>query len=264
MAKTQKELAFLRDLFINDSWTKRFTGLIDKHFKFEDEENLLYLNAGTGAHALELSERIGKKTDIFATCENEDILHIAHDKAAAVRSTVDFSMIRFEDGAFDAVIADASFARAAQLIELLDEALRVAKNGANIGVLLVSAGSFGEIFSLLWEVLFNEDLGEHGHAAEAMVTALPTVTGVEELAEKAGLVNIQIHTASEIFEYENGKEFIESPLVDDFLLPAWLETLNENEGERVRRNLGQLIDSEDGNLTFRFSVKAMLLTGEKA
>ena len=105
MAKTEKELAFLRDLYINDGWTKRFTGLIDKHFKFEDEENLLYLNAGTGSHAFELSERIGEKTDIFATCEDEEILHIARDKAAAVKSGVDFSMIRFEDEAFDAVIA---------------------------------------------------------------------------------------------------------------------------------------------------------------
>src|SRR5262245_3376631 len=137
MAKTQKELAFLRDLYINDGWTKRFTGLIDKHFKFEDEENLLYLNAGTGNHAFELSERVGEKTDIFATCEDEDILHIARDKAAAVKSTVDFSMIRFEDESFDSVIADASFVRPGDLTELVDEALRVAKSGASVGVLLV-------------------------------------------------------------------------------------------------------------------------------
>ncbi|MEP6789593.1 MAG: class I SAM-dependent methyltransferase, partial [Acidobacteriota bacterium] len=106
MEKTQKELAFLRDLYIQDEWTKRFTDLVDKHMDLSDSENLLYINAGTGGHALAVNERFGEKTDIFATCEDEDILAIARDKGAAISSDVDFSTIRFEDDAFDAVLAD--------------------------------------------------------------------------------------------------------------------------------------------------------------
>jgi ubiquinone/menaquinone biosynthesis C-methylase UbiE len=108
MAKTQKELAFLRDLYIQDDWTKRFTDLVDKHMDLRDSENMLYINAGTGGHALAIHERFGEKTDIFASCENEDMLTIAKDKGAATRSPVDFSTIRFEDDAFDAVLADAT------------------------------------------------------------------------------------------------------------------------------------------------------------
>lgn len=264
MAKTQKELAFLRDLYINESWTKRFTDLIDKHFSFANTENLLYINAGTGYHAFALQEKIGKKTNIFATCENEDILVIAREKAAAINSNVDFSTIRFDDDAFDAVLADASFVKPSEFPDFMDEAIRVTKSGSKIGILVVTSGSFGEIFSLLWEVLFNEDLGEHGAVAEKIIAELPTVSRVEEIAERAGLVNVKTHTATEVFEYENGKEFVESPLVIDFLLPAWLETLDEKEKERVIEKLAQLIDTEDGNLSFRFSVKATLLVGEKA
>ena len=69
--------------------------------------------------------------------------------------------------------------------------------------------------------------------------------------------------ATELFEYENGTEFIESPLVADFLMPVWLETLGENEKERVVKQLAQLIDAEEAPLPFMFSVKATLLTGEK-
>ena len=47
MAKTQKELAFLRDLYIQDEWTRRFTDLVDKHMDLRDSENMLYINAGT-------------------------------------------------------------------------------------------------------------------------------------------------------------------------------------------------------------------------
>src|SRR6185503_14607864 len=135
---------------------------------------------------------------------DEEILLIARDKAAALKSEVDFSMIRFEDDSFDSVIADASFIRPQDYESLLDDSVRVAKTGARIGVLSVTSGSFGEIFSLLWEVLFNEDLGEHGHAAENLITELPSVSGIEQVAKRAGLVNVKTHVANEIFEYENG------------------------------------------------------------
>jgi ubiquinone/menaquinone biosynthesis C-methylase UbiE len=263
MAKTQKELAFLRELYIDEEWTRRFTDLIDQHFKFADIDNLLYMNASTGSHAFELGEKLDDKVDIFATAENEDMLNIARDKAAALKSGVDFSMIRFEEDSFDAVLADASFARSRDYEELVDETVRTAKSGANIGILSVTAGSFGEIFSLLWEVLFNEDLGEHGHVAEEMITELPTVTQVEQIAKAAGLENVKTHTANEVFEFENGTEFVNSSLVADFLLPEWLSSLSDEEKERVTSKLAQLIDAEDGSLSFRFSVKATLMTGEK-
>lgn len=264
MAKTQKELAFLRDLYIGADWTRRFTDLIDKNFDLSDSENVLYINAGTGEHAFSLRERLDEKVGIFATCEDEDILHIARDKAAVTKSDVDFSMIRFEDDAFDSVIADASFTRPADYEELVDEAVRVAKSGANVGILSVTAGSFGEIFSLLWEVLFNEDIGEHGQAVEEMISELPTASTIKDIARRAGLENVETHLANEVFEYDDGAAFVSSPLVSDFLLPVWLKTLDEEDRERATDKLSKLIDSEDGNMSFRFSVKATLLTGEKA
>jgi hypothetical protein len=263
MAKTEKELAFLRDLYINDEWTRRFTELVDKHLKFSNEENFLYLNASTGNHCFEIREKLNKKTAVFATCENEEILHIARDKALAVKSDVDFSTIRFEDDSFDYVLTDASFVRPGELAELVGESERVAKSGGKVAVVFPAAGSFGEIFSLLWEVLFNEDLGQHGAVTEQMIIDLPTVSRSEEIAEAAGLVKIETHTSKEVFEYDNGDAFIASPLVADFLLPAWLESLDEKETERVTEKLAQLIDVEEGNLSFRFSVKVTLLIGEK-
>jgi ubiquinone/menaquinone biosynthesis C-methylase UbiE len=263
MAKSQKELAFLRDLYIQEDWTKRFTHLVDKHMDLRDSENMLYINAGTGGHALAIHERFGQKTDIFASCENEDILAIARDKGAAIQSTVDFSTIRFEDDAFDAVLADATFVKPADYAAFIDNTVRVARTGGDIAVFLPSAGSFGEIFSLLWEALFNEEMTEHGPAVEELIAELPPVWRIEEMGERAGLVNINTQMSTEIFDYETSSEFLSSPLVADFLLPVWLETLDENEKERVTNALAQLIDSEDGSISFRFSVKATLLTGEK-
>ena len=263
MAKSQTELAFLRDLAVDGEWTQRFVDLVDKHLDLTDSDNLLYINAGTGGHALAIYEKFGDKTSIFATCENEDILNIARDKAAALKSEVDFSTINFEDDSFDAVLADASLVRFADVEEFIDRVVRFARNIGDVAVFLPTAGSFGEVVSLLWEVLFNEGLGEHGAAAEKLINDLPTVSRLEEFAKRAGLVNIKTDTAIEVFEYENGAEFISSPLVADFLLPLWTEMLDENEKEQIPEKLAQLIDAEDAGLSFRFSIKATLLTGEK-
>jgi ubiquinone/menaquinone biosynthesis C-methylase UbiE len=263
MTKTQKELAFLRDLYIDNEWTLRFTDLVDKHIGFAKEEKLLYINAGTGNHALALSKKLGRDAEFFATAENKDVLTIARDKAAAVRAKIDFSMNRFDDEAFSGVIADASFVRPADLPEFVAEAARVVETGGKVAFFTATAGSFGEIFSLLWEVCFNEDLGEHGALSEQLITELPTVWQIEEMAGKAGLENVETHTQNEFFDYQNGTEFIESPLVADFLLPVWLKTLSKREQTKAVKQLAKLIDAEDKDLTFRFSVKATLVIGEK-
>ncbi|MEO6334184.1 MAG: class I SAM-dependent methyltransferase [Pyrinomonadaceae bacterium] len=264
MIKTERELAFLRDLVFNESWTKRFTDLLDKRAAPKNAKNLLYLNAGTGDHCIAIREKTFEKTAIFANCENDELLKIATAKGLAIKSEVDFSMIEFEEDSFDAVIADGSFTAPGQIEKLIRKAARAARSGGSVTTVLPSAGSFGEIFSLLWEVLFNEDLGEHGAAVEAMVAEIPTLSRIEEIAGDAGLVNIKTESATELFEYENGKDFVASPLIADFLMSRWVEYLTEKEKERVTEKLAQLIDSEDGSLSFRFSVKATLLIGEKS
>jgi len=263
MTKTQKELAFLRDLYIDGEWTLRFTDLVDKHIGFAKEEKLLYINAGTGNHALALSKKLGKDAEFFATAEDKNVLTIARDKAVAVRANIDFSMKRFDDESFSAVIADASFVRPGELQNFVTEAARVTEAGGKVAFFTVSSGSFGEIFSLLWEVCFNEDLGEHGALGEQLILELPTVSRIEEISKNAGLENVETHTQNEIFEYKNGAEFVAAPLVADFLLPVWLQTLNKREQTKAIKQLAKLIDAEDQDLTFRFTVKATLAIGEK-
>ena len=263
MAKTERELAFVRDLDINETWTKRFTDLLDKHVGFKKADKILYMNAGTGDHCIAVREKVNDKIEMFATCENDELLKIARDKSAAVRANVDFSDADLDDGSFDAVIADASFTRAELIEELITDAVRVASPGGEVAIVLPSAGSFGEVFSLLWEVFFSEELGDETNAAETLIAQIPSISRIEEIASNAGLTDVKSETTKEVFEYENGAEFVASPLVADFLLPVWFESLDEAQAERATQKLSQLIDDEDGSLTFRFTVKATLVIGKK-
>lgn len=263
MAKTERELAFVRDLDINETWTKRFTDLLDKHVGFKKAEKILYINADTGDHCIAVREKVNDKTEMFATCENDELLKIARDKSAAMRANIDFPNGDLDDDSFDAVIADASFTRPISVEALITDAVRVARPGSEVAVVLPSAGSFGEVFSLLWEVFFSEELGDDTNAAETLIAQIPSISRIEEIASNAGLIDVKTETTKEVFEYENGAEFVGSPLVADFLLPVWFETLDEDQSERATRKISQLIDDEDGSLTFRFTVKATLVSGKK-
>jgi hypothetical protein len=264
MEKTEKELAFIHDLYVTPDWTQRFAELVDKNVELEKAENLAYLNAGTGDHCFAIREKLDERIAIFGACENEDLLLIARDKAIALRSDVDFSTLRYDDDSFDAVIADASLIPPAHVYEFFDHAIDIARTGASVTLYLPSAGSFGEVFSLLWEVFFNEDLGEHGDAAAEKISELVSVSALRTFASNAGLRNVRVESATEIFEFDNGAAFVASPLVADFLMPHWLDMLAKDKKERVKEQLAQLIDAEDGSLSFRFSIKATVVTGKKS
>ncbi len=262
MTKSAKELAFLRDLYVDAEWTVRFMELTDKHFKFTDDRSLLYINAGTGNHVLEIGTKAGREAQIGAMCENEHLLKIAQDKAIATRSRVDFSDEEFDEDNFDAVLADGSFVSPAKFRDFVADASRYAEIGGTVAVFLVSAGSFGEVFSVLWEAMMDVE-SEDFSLAEKLVAELPTLSAIEEVFSEAGLERVKTHVATELFEFENGKAFIESPLVGDFLMPRWFEGLSKKEIERIRKRLARLIDDEEASITFRFTVKAVLAVGEK-
>jgi hypothetical protein len=260
MSKTQKELAFLRDLSVDEEWTARFIENFDKSYKFTKEESILYINAGTGNHVLALREKLKDEVEIYGVTENEDLTIIAAAKADALKANVGFSTFAPPDR-YDLVIADASFVKPANVENFLTESIEFSEEKAVF--FLPTAGSFGEIFSMLWEVLISQDLFEKSGEAERLIKEIPTVSDVEEIAKKASLKKLQTKTEVEIFEFENGKEFIESTLVSDFLMPNWFDFLSEKETKKVKKRLAQTIDENRDNMSFRFTVKATIIGGEK-
>src|SRR5436190_1503337 len=88
--KTQKELAFLHDLYIATDWGERFAELVDEHIKLPKKGRALYLEAGTGSHALALRERGGANLTIVCADQNEDCLELARTKAVALGERAEF------------------------------------------------------------------------------------------------------------------------------------------------------------------------------
>jgi ubiquinone/menaquinone biosynthesis C-methylase UbiE len=267
----EKELAYLHDLYVAPDWGERFAELIDEHVTLPKEGAALYVAAGTGGHALALQERAGRDVTLIGVDESEERLVLARAKAAAAKlgAQTEFRITQlealgFEDDQFDLVVGDASLVVPDRLPEILAEMVRVAAPGGTVALNLPTASSFGEFFSIYWEALSNIELIEEGPLVEHLIMELPTISDIEQLATREGLDEVQTWTQIEEFDYASGAEFLNAPLVKEFLLRNWLEPLADEETRtRVLAEVTRIIDEERHEGEFALSVKATLVVGQK-
>ena len=268
-AKTAKELAFLNDLYIATDFSERFAELVDEHVDLPKAGRVLYIEAGTGGHAMALQKRAGNKVQLLCVDENDECLELARAKALALHEQTDFqredaTALSLNDDQFDLVLGNASFARVDDLKSRLAEMIRVARPGGTVACWLPTFSSFGEFFSIYWEALLSAGLEDHGVDVEHLIIALPSITDTEEWAVESGLQDVVSWTTIEEFDYESGEQFLNAPLITDFLLPNWLQSVPEGAREKVTRELARIIDEERHSGEFALTLKATLVVGKKS
>jgi ubiquinone/menaquinone biosynthesis C-methylase UbiE len=269
-AKTNKELAFLHELFVATDWGERFAELIDTHVKPPKKGRALYVASSTGGHAIALQERAGEHLKFLCVDENKESLTLARAKAkTAGNSICEFreqtvDRLTFNDDEFHLLIGDGSLVHSERIPEMFAEMIRVAAPGATVALALPTFSSFGEFFSIYWEALHNLGLLNHEPDVESLITVLPAVSALEEIADHAGLEDISSSTTIEEFDYESADKFLQAPLISDFLFPIWLETLPQGSREAVVTEIARLINEESGAAAFALTVKASLVIGKKA
>lgn len=267
-SKSDSELAFLKDLYVATDWGERFAALMDETLELPKEGRILYVESGTGGHAMALLESAEDDVRMLCVDENAASLDLARAKSVAMNIEPEFEQAQLDalslrDNQFDLVVGDGSLVAPERLEEMISEMVRVAAPGGTVAFGLVTASSFGEFFSIYWEALQNAGLEEHSPDVEALILELPTIEAIEETAKQAGLKNVSSMTKAEEFTYESGEEFLNAPLVTDFLLKSWLQSLSDDEQERVIPHITRLIDEERQEADYMFSVKATIVTGRK-
>ena len=268
--KTKKELAFIHELFVAPDWGERFAELIDEHVEVPRKGDALYVGSNTGGHAIALQGRSGDKLRLTCIDENEDSTEIAREKAkTATCDNIEFRVgsvdrFAFADDEFQLVIGDGSLVQSERVPGMLAEMARVAAPGATVALALPTFSSFGEFFSIYWEALHNCGLMDHEADVESLISVLPSVSAVEEMAEQAGLEQVSSTTRIEEFDFESSEKFLTAPLISDFLMPIWLETLPPDSYRNVLAEISRLINEESHQMEFALTVKATLVTGKKA
>ncbi|MFN2531771.1 MAG: class I SAM-dependent methyltransferase [Pyrinomonadaceae bacterium] len=266
--KTGKELAFLYDLFIAPDWGDRFAELLDEHVILPPEGKALYLAAGTGGHAMAMQERAEQKLTFLCVDENDEFLELARLKATTTNPQVDFRQATLDhlpltDNEFNLVVANASLIARERMRQVFAEMVRVAAAGATIALALPTASSFGEFFSIYWEALHNSELLDLEGGVENLITELPTISDMEQIAKDEGLIEVSSWSKIEEFDYDSGEEFLRSPLVSDFLMRDWLASVPDRVRSEVSDEISRIINEERHEANFALTVKATLVLGRK-
>jgi ubiquinone/menaquinone biosynthesis C-methylase UbiE len=265
-----KEMAYLYDLFITPAWRLAFDQMVDDEVELPKEGKFLDAECGTGDYTIDLAIRGGAKTEVVGTDPSPEKLVLARGKAEVKKlDRVEFRQgmmrsLEFPDEEFDLVIGDSSMAAPSEIGPALAELRRVARKGATVVLKLTTRGSFDEFFSIYWESLYNLGLLDYTPQLEGLITERLTVSDAEQIALDAGLNDVRSVTSKERFDYKDGKEFFESPLIEAFFLDDWLAILPDEETrQRVREQLMKIIDEERHKMDFDVSIKATLIIGRK-
>jgi ubiquinone/menaquinone biosynthesis C-methylase UbiE len=216
-----------------------------------------------------IQERVGEKLRVICIDENEKCLELARAKAGAANEATKFrrgtlDQLTLPNNHFDAVVGNGSLVRTGRVPKILSEMVRIAAPDAKVGLALPTASSFGEFFSIYWEALHNIGLIDLESGVEHLITELPTTSDVERMAEEAGLDEVSSWTRLEEFDFESGEQFLNSPLVADFLIYGWLASVPEDQRENVTREIARLINEDRHEAEFALSVKSTLVLGRKA
>jgi len=265
-----REQAFRYDLFISPDWRDRFDTLINENLELPIEGEILDVNCGTGAHAIELAERMRDKGAVIGIDPSAERIEIARAKAQVTK----LDNVRFEQGIaselpfpsnrFEAAIGDASMLLGEEIPKLLTEIARVAQPEGSVILKLATRGSFDEFFSIYWEALHETGIDDDVWSAlERLLNERSTVSEAEQLAERFGLRNIQSFVAKEEFSYDSAAAFLDSPLIKDSFLSEWLYIVPEVLHSEVRRHIASIIERERHHAPFEISIKATVVAGVK-
>ena len=271
MSKTDKEKAYLYDLYIAPTWRDTYDTVFNEQVGLPKEGRVLVVNCGTGGHSIEIAAALASKGDVVAVCSDQERLDLGKAKAQIQNlSNVSFELgeppaLDYDEDTFDMVIADATMMMLAYDIEeLINEMMRVSKSGATLVLQLVTRGSFDEFFSIYWEALHECGLEEFSQDVESLITERMTVADAEAMLKHAGLKKMKTVQKKREFLFDNAEQFLTSPIIEDVFFDVWMEVLPDSDtAARVRQSIARIIDRERKGQKFDVSIKATTIWGVK-
>src|SRR2546423_10780305 len=144
--KTNKELAFLHELFVATDWGERFAALIDEHVVLPKEGQALYVASGPGSHSIALQERADNELKFLCIDENEESLALARAKATVLKDGTEFrhgsvDRLALANNKFEIVVGDGSLLPTKRIPKMAAAMVRVAIPGAMVAVSLPTVSS---------------------------------------------------------------------------------------------------------------------------
>jgi|GEM_PF-185882 hypothetical protein len=259
--------AFLYDLTVAPVWCERFHQLLVETIALPESGRILLVECGTGGLAIELAHRLRDTGTVTASDSDPARLQIVRDKCQVAKldnlRILDRQQLKNDpvtDG-YDLIVGDASLLPTDALHPMLTLLRERVGEGGQVALYTILRGSFDEFFSILWEALYECDLAEDLVVPlEALLRTYPTAADIRDQATHLGLHNVTVTSNKEMFSFDSGQAFLESPLIAGYWLDRWLSIVPPDYLDAVKTSIRDIIDRDRGSYPFEVSIKAALLT----
>lgn len=267
MIKSAKELAFIYDLYIVPNWREAFDAALEELLKLPKSGRILDAGCGTGTFAFDLAVKMGDRGEVVAVEEDKERLKLALGKNS-IKNLENLKFIQAPldsisslERAFDVAILDVSLFTPRQLQDdlelILSDLKKTCLEDATFVLKTATRGTFDEFFSVYWEALFETDLLTE--KLDALILNRVTVDEAEQFVKDAGFRSVESTTIKCELLFDDGKSFIEDPIIESYFLDDWLTIVEENQRVRVKAKLIEVIDRIREDEKFDASFKVTLV-----
>ena len=257
---------FSDDAFVNvydncPLWSSQFGYTIMDNIDFRRDTIVLDVGTGTGFPAIEIAERIGNNSIVYAIDLWETVLKRAavkasqHDVRNIVFQNASVLDMPFADGFFDLVVSNNCLNNVPEYDEALKECHRVLKTGGRIIQTFNLPDSFQEFYDVFRALLIEKEMTDeikalNKHIFEKRKSIDYTVKKIEQ----AGFSVTAISEHSFSWRFCNGTSLLNYSFVKIAFLSGWKEIVNESQREEFFFELEQKLNAyarENGELNLK-------------
>lgn len=265
-------LANIYDRDIAPVWTQPFAQLLLSQVASLGlkKATVLDVMCHTGSPGLEVLHRC-PEARLVAIDPSASLIELARRKAGSLvgrraffRTEPAEPALPFDESVYDLVLSNLGMHEVMQPRLLLRELARVAKPGAAVLATLPLAGTFGEFYALLEQVV--EGLPREAVRLQAHLDSWPDAATLYQWAADAGLEDTAVVVAPFSLLVAGGTDLFFAPVIEYGPLSAWKSILGDRgpEMQAAFKQLCDLIDSaSQGPRPFVLTVRAACLRARK-
>lgn len=235
-------------------WSAMSLSLFMKYVPMKQNIKVLDLGAGTGIPSLELAQRLGAFSMVYAVDSWKDGLKKAKQKAALMGlSNLKFVSaegddLPFEDGYFNMVTANLLINNVYDREAVLRECHRVTGDSGTISIGTNLMGQMSEFYDVFEAVLTEMEQEEALASLRAHCRKRESIESLTSLLAKAGFQVKRVESEENCFRFLDGTSMLNHFIIKEAFLDEWRRLL-EPEDEKVifskiEENLNQYAKKE--------------------
>ncbi|MEO6950582.1 MAG: methyltransferase domain-containing protein [Polyangia bacterium] len=267
----EDKLAKIYDAEVVPIWSRRFGRMLLRDLVVPNKAMVLDTNCGSGYPSLDLLKRMDEAGRIIAIDTSSPLLDEARTKAGKLsgkriffRSEASLPKLPFAEQVYDLVISNAGLQQIDDPEPAIRECARVTKVGGEVVATYPLAGTFGEFYDILREVLIKGDYKDAIDRLDAYLTRYPPLEQAAAWFEDAGLSDVRVEYESFELLFKSSREFFFAPIIEYGPLSNWKAIAGK--GQQMQDVFWQTkasIDAYFSGRAFSVTVHAGCVRGRK-